>query len=153
MVHINKLAPHLFHCLFPACNGREFVANMHESMELIDGGGNNNGILQVPLGDAGEVWLMAADWNGNTVNQGHSCFGFYAEGHWYTSKGDLVRDPYNGENIKEIHPGIGIDVNDYLFDSLVCCEPQDDNFRIYIIIDGVLVDSCPKEISQNCRQC
>jgi hypothetical protein len=105
-------------------------------------------------GDDGNVWVAIA----NTDESG--CFGFRAEGHWYVfgdleeldlptpcdgSDGELcellLRTPYTGE--------VAPSLNDYEFDSLKCCEES----RVYIIIDGVLVDSCPKDLAKECRTC
>lgn len=46
--------------------------------------------------------------------------------------------------------GVSFDVNDYEINSLECCEPEGDNSRIYIVIDVVLVDSCPKSVLESC---
>jgi len=67
---------------------------------------------------------------------------FYSEGRWVNFESEYREQLF----------GCG-DWNDYLFNSLECCEPQYNSSRIYIIIDGVLVDSCPKRIAEAFRQC
>ena len=109
----------------------------YDVMDLLLGSGDgNNGIIRVPVFDPGEVWLFATDKNGQPITQtSDSCHRrFYSEGYWRSAS------------------NFG-DYNDYLFDSLICCEPENDDVRIFVVIDGVLVDSCPKKFSQNCRLC
>jgi hypothetical protein len=87
--------------------------------------------------DPAKVWAFFADSAGNAKGPSwSSCYRFYSEGRQHVGQcsGSLY-------------------YSDYMFESLVCCEPQDDDSRLYIIIDGVLVDSCPKRISRECRQC
>lgn len=117
----------------------------------------SDGVLKIDngswdYGDA-EVWAVFADntgqmWNGETDDRNY-CFRFRAEGHWYYF-GAVSPGPNDGF-YELISPGV--DVNDYEFGSLECCDPQDEDSRFYIIIDGVLVDSCPESVGDKCRDC
>lgn len=107
-------------------------------MDLRGAGLLNFDIIQHDSHDwgASEVWIVFATNEGTPQSNFRSCFRFRAEGREFRS---------------EEWAGVSFDVNDYEIDSLECCEPQDDNSRIYIIIDGVLVDSCPKSVIEGCR--
>lgn len=65
-----------------------------------------------------------------------SPFRFPADGAWYYVR--LRR------RFQEPFCPSGIHLNDYKFGTLECREPQDSDSRLYIIVDGALVDSCPR---------
>lgn len=85
--------------------------------------------------DSSEVWQVRTDKYGNQkMFPWKSRYRFWSEGHWYKSE-------------------VGqFDVNDYCFGSLECFTQDSDDF-FFIIVDGVLVDSCPKSLAEHCRAC
>ena len=103
--------------------------------------------------DPTEVGIMLGNNDMRTA-----CYEFWSENHWYYM-GDLSllaggsshcfgRRNENGvacEEFGEYPP----DVNDYAFGSLKCCEGTE----VSIIIDGVLVDACPRTLAESCRDC
>lgn len=104
----------------------------------------NNGVLSFSEDEDGElgspeVWVLLADDEGNPVDgtDFDECFRFSSEGIIFSSE--------NGYS--------GGDVNDYEFGSLECCSDYDSDARVYIVIDGVVVDSCPPAVAEGCRNC
>ena len=132
----------------PCDNGIDYVHNPGEidTMDLGADIGNGNTVVRNPVNavskphdyGAGEVWMFATDRNGEPIVQvPEECYRFYSEGYW-----------------RFVEETLGEDYNDYLFDSLQCCDDDEpENVRIFVLIDGVLVDSCPKRFSHNCRHC
>ena len=130
--------------------GNGYIINLANRSDFVD-------LYYLPAfrpGDDGKVWVAIA----NTDES--ACFGFRAEGHWYVF-GDFEEldlptpcDGTDGEWCELLLStpytrGVAPDLNDYEFDSLRCCEGSE----VYIIIDGVLVDSCPKDLAKQCRNC
>ena len=103
--------------------------------------------------DPTEVGIMLGNNDMRTA-----CYEFWSENHWYYM-GDLsllvggsshcfgTRNE-NGVECEEFgeYPP---DVNDYGFGSLKCCEGTE----VYIIIDGVVIDACPRTLAESCRDC
>lgn len=98
--------------------------------------GSDGGILNLQ-GPAREVWAVSADKEGRLKGEG-SCFQYF----WSENKWHYPPIPSPMDTLA-----------DYVFGSLECYRQSDDDDRFYIIIDGVLVDSCPKRISEDCRIC
>jgi hypothetical protein len=128
-----------------------FIVNLAEDDEYID-------LYYLPAftpGGDGEVWVAIANTNET------ACFALRAEGHWCLFGSlealDLPTtcDGSDGQWCESVlvSPYISGNVapsfHDYEFDSLRCC----DGSKVYIIIDGVLVDSCPKDVAEQCRHC
>ena len=90
------------------------------------------------LGPA-EVWVVRTDKNGQVKTRPwNSEYRFFSEGRWFSDSDEGA---------------IGEDFNNYRFGSLTCGAWDDNNDYLFIIVDGVLVDSCPKSIAQQCRDC
>ena len=85
-----------------------------------------------------EVWHVRTDSYGNTKMSWNSPYRFYSESQWQW---------FNASNVGNW------DFNDYRFGSLECLDPQDADDFVFIVIDGVLVDSCPKSVAEECRIC
>ena len=119
--------------------------------------GQNGGVLTfVPSNmlrggefDWNEVWPVFADINGNPIDPSKwkSTVSFQAEELTFTfgPYPTLTPDPpYDDRGINTF------DVNDYASGSLECGDDFDaDNNRFYIILNGELLDSCPKSIVEN----
>ncbi|KAL9180678.1 hypothetical protein ACHAXT_011131 [Thalassiosira profunda] len=86
-----------------------------------------------------EVWHVRTDANGTMkVTPWNSPYRFYGEGRWFSDADTFA---------------VGEDLDNYYFGSLACLGPQDDDDFVFIVIDGVLVDSCPKSVAEECRVC
>ena len=92
----------------------------------------------VRVGGPSEVWAVRTDREGNLkALPWNSNYYLYVEGEWV-----------DGHRIR------GADWNDYKFGSLICnLDDWDDDDFLFIIIDGVVVDSCPPYLSEECRTC
>lgn len=109
--------------------------------------------VSIPLDQGGhdvgahEVWLYVdSDGGSNNTAPKNVCVTSDSEG--YKNKATCVG--YYPLGVGSIE-----DLNDFVFGSLVCPEEYDwgESVTLYVIVDGVLVDSCPPQIARDCRDC
>ena len=113
--------------------------------------------------DASKVWVVMTDLKNNQLQleyDGNSRYNTEQASFQSSEEGNITQiiylQPLHSDyqfiyQQPALYHGDYNNYNDYVPGSLTCY--NDPDIRIYIIIDGVLVDSCPKTIVEGCRNC